>query len=98
MAATITRARWSREQIAELSDVQLFRHSYDEMIEMVLDSGVPIRDPSSLRSMVGDGVEAWAFFGPANSAAPSRDKDCPKWLLQSAVRFGCPSDFSPSAK
>ena len=62
MAATITRARWSREQIAELSDVQLFRHSYDEMIEMVLDSGVPIRDPSSLRSMEGDALVRLVFW------------------------------------
>jgi hypothetical protein len=53
--ATITReSHWTKRQIAALSFSQVARLNYDEMVQVVLDAGVPLRNVSRIDTMEGD--------------------------------------------
>jgi len=53
--ATITSERhWTKGQIAALSFSQVARLNYDEMVQVVLDAGVPVRDVKCVHTMEGD--------------------------------------------
>lgn len=53
--ATITREQhWTKRQIAALSFSQVARLNYDEMVQVVLDAGVSVRDVERVHSMDGD--------------------------------------------
>ncbi|HEX3998490.1 MAG TPA: hypothetical protein VHX65_08070 [Pirellulales bacterium] len=54
MATTLRARHWTRKEIAALSFSQVAELNYDEMIRLVLDSGVPFRDVKSLHTMDGD--------------------------------------------
>jgi hypothetical protein len=56
MAMLVNTKQWSREQIAALSNSQLAHLNYDEMVEVVLTSGVPLRDAQSVRTMESDAL------------------------------------------
>ena len=43
MVTIAGRSQWTREQIAALTNSQLASLNYDEMVEIVLASGVPFR-------------------------------------------------------
>jgi hypothetical protein len=47
-------SQWTQGQIAALSDLQLARLNYDEMVGIVLVSGVPVRDIKRVCSLDGD--------------------------------------------
>ena len=54
MAAIVHEKHWTKAQIAALSFSQVARLNYDEMVEVVLDSGVPMRDLDCVRTLEGD--------------------------------------------
>ena len=56
MVTTIEKMQWTKGDIAALSDSQLARLNYDEMVDLVLYSGVPLRDSLRVRSMEGDAL------------------------------------------
>jgi hypothetical protein len=45
---------WTKAQIAALSFSQVARLSYEEMVTIVLDAGVPMRDAEYVHTMEGD--------------------------------------------
>jgi hypothetical protein len=56
MVTVVSTKEWSREQIAALSNSQLAHLNYDEMVEVVLASGVPVRDAQSVRTIESDAL------------------------------------------
>ena len=54
MASIVHEKHWTKAQIAALSFSQVARLNYDEMVEVVLDSGVPMRDLDCVRTLEGD--------------------------------------------
>jgi hypothetical protein len=56
MVTIVGRSQWTREQIAALTNSQLSRLNYDEMVEIVLASGVPLRDLAYVRTMESDAL------------------------------------------
>lgn len=45
---------WTKPQIAAISFSQVARLSYDEMVTIVLDAGVPVRGAEYVHTMEGD--------------------------------------------
>jgi hypothetical protein len=62
MTTTVDQCKWSKERIAALSDLQLMQLSYDEMLEMVVDSGVPCQEFERIRSMETAPLVRLAYF------------------------------------
>jgi hypothetical protein len=56
MVTIVGRSQWTKEQIAALTNSQLAQLNYDEMVEIVLASGVPLRDFMHIRTMEGDAL------------------------------------------
>jgi hypothetical protein len=56
MATTVDKGHWTREQIAALDDRQLARLNYDELVEIVLASGVQVRDRQRVCTMESDAL------------------------------------------
>ncbi len=56
MVTIAGRSQWTREQIAALTNSQLASLNYDEMVEIVLASGVPLRDFMHIRTIEGDAL------------------------------------------
>ena len=56
MAAIIDKSPWTKEQIGALSNSQLARLNYDEMVEIVLLSGVPLRNAEGVDTMESDAL------------------------------------------
>jgi hypothetical protein len=62
MVAIIGKSHWTKGQIAALSDSQLAYLNYDEMVEFVQVSGVPVRDIERVRSLEGDALMRLAHW------------------------------------
>jgi hypothetical protein len=62
MVTTIDRVQWTKGEIAALSDSQLARLNYDEMVDLVLYSGVPLRDSQRIRAMEGDALVRLVYW------------------------------------
>ena len=56
MVTAIEKIQWTKSDIAALSDSQLARLNYDEMVDLVLYSGVPLRDSQRVPAMEGDAL------------------------------------------
>jgi hypothetical protein len=56
MVTIVGRSQWTREQIAALTDSQLAGLTYDEMVDIVLASGVPMRDFAYIRTMESEAL------------------------------------------
>jgi hypothetical protein len=56
MPTIVDKGHWTREQIAALEDRQLARLNYDELVEIVLASGVPVRDRQRVCTMESDAL------------------------------------------
>jgi hypothetical protein len=54
MATIVGERQWTKAQIAALSDSQLAHMNYDEMVNLVLLAGVPVRNVECIRTMDGD--------------------------------------------
>jgi hypothetical protein len=54
MVTIVGNSQSTKGQIAALSDSQLARLNFDEMVEIVLVSGVPVRDFECVRTLEGD--------------------------------------------
>jgi hypothetical protein len=54
MATIVEKSPRTKSQIAALNDSQLAQLNYDEMVGIVLESGIPVRDIESVRSLEGD--------------------------------------------
>ncbi len=54
MVAIVEGGQWTKSQIASLSDLQLARMNYDEMVELVLVAGVPVNNIERIHTMEGD--------------------------------------------
>ena len=44
MATMVGESQWTKSQIAALSDSHLARLNYDEMVQLVLVAGIPVRN------------------------------------------------------
>jgi hypothetical protein len=62
MVTIAGRSQWNREQIAALTDSQLAHLNYDEMVEVVLASGVPTRDIAYVRTMESDALVRLVYW------------------------------------
>jgi len=56
MVTIVGKSPWTKVQIAALSNSQLAHLNYDEMVEIVLVSGVPVRDFERVRTMESDAL------------------------------------------
>ena len=56
MATIVDKSQWTCEQIAALDDRHFSRLNYDELVELVLASGVPVRDSQRVRLLEGDAL------------------------------------------
>jgi hypothetical protein len=56
MVTIVEKCHWTNGDIAALSDSQLARLNHDEMVELVLISGVPVRNIECIRTMEGDAL------------------------------------------
>jgi hypothetical protein len=56
MVTMVGKQPWTKGQIAALSQSQLSRLNYDEMVEIVLASGVPVRHFERIRTLEGDAL------------------------------------------
>jgi hypothetical protein len=78
MAAIVDKSPWTKEQIGALSNSQLSHLNYDEMVEIVLLSGVPLRNVEGVYTMESDALVRlvhWArqyCRGHANMAERSK--------------------------
>jgi hypothetical protein len=54
MAVMVGERQWTKTQIAALSDSQLVRMNYDEMIKLVLVAGVAVHNVERIDTMDGD--------------------------------------------
>ncbi len=54
MATTVGDSQWTKSRIAALSDLQLARLNYDEMVKLVLVAGIPVRNVERIHTMEGD--------------------------------------------
>jgi hypothetical protein len=54
MATIVRERRWSKAQIAALSDSQLAHLNYDEMVTIVLVAELPVRNVERIQTMEGD--------------------------------------------
>src|SRR4051812_10869229 len=70
MAAIVEKGHWTREQIAVLQDWQLARFNYDELVEIVLASGVLRRDGQRVSRMEGDALVRLAGFARQHCSTP----------------------------
>ena len=62
MVTMVDQCKWPRERIAGLTDLQLARLSYDEMLEVVANSGVPCQEFERVRSMETAALVRLAYF------------------------------------
>jgi len=56
MVTIVGKSPWTNCQIAALSDSQLAHLNFDEMVEIVLASGVSVRDIKCVRTMESDAL------------------------------------------
>jgi hypothetical protein len=54
MATMVGESQWTKARIAGLSDSQLARMNYDEMVRIVLIADVPVRNVERIQTMEGD--------------------------------------------
>ena len=54
MATMVGESQWTKARIASLSDLQLARMNYDEMVRIVLIADVPVRNVERIQTMEGD--------------------------------------------
>jgi hypothetical protein len=54
MTMMVGESQWTKAQIANLSDLQLARMNYDEMVRIVLIADVPVRNVERIQTMEGD--------------------------------------------
>jgi hypothetical protein len=54
MATIVETSQWTKSQIAALNDSELARLTYDQMVDVVLVSGVQERDIQWVRSLEAD--------------------------------------------
>jgi hypothetical protein len=65
MAIMVGESQWTRAQIASLSDLQLARMNYDEMVRIVLIADVPVRNVEHIQTMEGDTLVRLLHFARA---------------------------------
>ncbi len=70
MAAIVEKSHWTREQIAVLQDSQLARFNYDELVKIVLASGVPLGDPRRVSTMESDALVRLARLARRHCSTP----------------------------
>jgi hypothetical protein len=66
-------SQWTKSEIACLSDSQLARLNYDEMVKLVLVAGVPVRSVECLQSMEGDTLMRLVSLARTNCRRESVD-------------------------
>ena len=54
MMTIVGERKWTKAQIAGLSDSQLGHMNYDEMVRIVLMADVPVRNVERIQTMEGD--------------------------------------------
>ncbi len=69
MATIVENSPWTRERIAALQDSQLARLNYDQLVEIVLASGVPLRDHQRVHQMEGDALVRLAHWARRHCGA-----------------------------
>ncbi len=65
MATMIGESQWTRSRIASLSDLQLARLNFDEMVALVLVAGVPVRNVERIHTMEGETLVRLVNFARA---------------------------------
>ena len=54
MATIVATRQWTKDRISALSDLQLALMDFDEMVEIVLASGVPVRNSERIHTIESD--------------------------------------------
>ena len=62
METIVHKRQWMREKIAALSDWQLAQLNYDELVEIVIQSGVPLRNCARVREMESDSLVRLVYW------------------------------------
>jgi hypothetical protein len=62
MAPTVGESQWTKSQIAALSDSQLARLNFDELVKLVLVAGIPVRNVECIHTMEGDTLVRLVHF------------------------------------
>jgi hypothetical protein len=65
MATMVGESQWTKARIASLSDLQLARMNYDEMVRIVLIADVPVRNVEHIQTMEGDTLVRLVHFARA---------------------------------
>lgn len=65
MTTMLGESLWTRNRIASLSDAQLAQLNFDEMVELVLVAGVPVRNVERIHTMEGDTLVRLVNFARA---------------------------------
>jgi hypothetical protein len=62
MVAIVGELKWTKAKIAALNDSQLAHSNFDELVGIVLESGVPVHDLAHIHTMEGDTVVRLAYW------------------------------------
>jgi hypothetical protein len=78
MATMVGESQWTKARIASLSDLQLARMNYDEMVKIVLIADVPVRNVERIQTMEGDTLVRLAHLARASCRRKPVVADAPE--------------------
>jgi hypothetical protein len=78
MATMVGESQWTKARIASLSDLQLARMNYDEMVRIVLIADVPVRNVERIQTMEGDTLMRLAHMARARCRREPVVADAPE--------------------